>query len=268
MEKQRIRKKRRRRFRKPDNVIVTLFSVTLALILVWAGLYWIDATNKAFMAKSPEGEELIQSLQEDIERSMHRTSDLQDEKESKPIADSGTKLDGGKTEDAVAEGTSMKSERKTEPMAEAAPTATEPSPSAAPQASAIPQKQPPSQKPVAEENPLVGTAAALAVYEQELNKLEDQCEAEIKKIESGAEASFRQLSRNDLAGIQAWDKSLRLDTANAESACDAEFQKLNQQAEKDNISAQTIEEWNQTYTAFKAKLREESEAKLVQLVGG
>lgn len=49
MGTQRIRKKRRRRFRKPNPLIVILASITIILLFVWGGLYWKESSEEALI---------------------------------------------------------------------------------------------------------------------------------------------------------------------------------------------------------------------------
>lgn len=61
MGTQRIRKKRRRRIRKQNPLIVILASITIILLFVWGGLYWKESSEKAQIDDQTNGEERSQT---------------------------------------------------------------------------------------------------------------------------------------------------------------------------------------------------------------
>ncbi len=105
-------------------------------------------------------------------------------------------------------------------------------------------------------------------YEQEIIQVQAMCTKDMKEVLSGAESSIQQLDKTDPYAVQAWKEKLTKELAAAESKCDGKFQEVTQNAEKNSVSPKVIEEWQQTFSALKVKLQEESQAKLRQLMGG
>jgi hypothetical protein len=105
-------------------------------------------------------------------------------------------------------------------------------------------------------------------YEQAMVQVKAKCTESMNKVLSDAETSIRQLDRTDPAAVREFQTKLMKELGAAESLCDAEFQEVSQKAEQDSVSPAVIEEWKQTFNALKEKLREESKAKLQQMMGG
>jgi hypothetical protein len=248
MEQQRIRRKRRRGFRKPDAVIVTLTSLTIILLLVWGGLHWKESSEPALIAHSNGEVDEQPSATSETVTTVEQSSDTQG------ITGDG-KVPQLPEADKPAQETVTKKETQT-PEKSVTPSATETkSPSTT-------ETKSPST------NQSVPPISKVQKYEQEIIQVQAMCTTDMKEVLSGAESSIQQLDKTDSVAVQALKVKLTKEITSAESKCDGKFQEVSQNAEKNSVSPEVIEEWKQTFSALKEKLRGESLAKLKQLMGG
>ncbi|MGF7046839.1 hypothetical protein J2T13_001341 [Paenibacillus sp. DS2015] len=105
-------------------------------------------------------------------------------------------------------------------------------------------------------------------YEQEILQVQAKCTKDMNVVLSAAEKSFKQLDMRDPVTVQEWKEKLTKESLTAESACESAFQVQIRGAENDSVSANVIEEWTDSYQTLRMRLKEESEAKLQQLLGG
>lgn len=254
MGQQRIRRKRRRGFRKPDAIIVTLASMTVILLLVWGGLHWKESSERALIV-SANGIE--QGGQAPLEEGGLQTTDsegLNGGMDEQPSATVETVIPVQQAEDKPdATGEESQTPEASEPAQESVtkPDIQTPAKSESPSTT--------------ETNPPINQEK---IYEQEIIQLQTSCTKDMKMVLTRAESSAQQLDRADSVAIQAWKEKLTKELTAAESRCDGNIQEVLQNAENDSISTKVIEDWKQTYSALKEKLREESSAKLQKLIVG
>jgi hypothetical protein len=248
MGQQRIRRKKRRGFRKPDAVIVTLTSLTIILLLVWGGLYWKESSERALIAQTNgKVDEQPSATGETV-----TVTPVEQSNEKPGVTDEVPQLpEAAKpTQETV-----MKPETQT-PTKSESPGVTE---TKSPSATVI---KSPSTK---QSDPPITKAQN---YDQEITQIQAICTKDMKEVLSGAESSIQQLDKTDPVAVQALKVKLMNEIVAAEYKCDVKFQEVTQKAESDSVSPKVIAEWKQTFSAMKEKLREESRAKLQQLMGG
>ncbi|WP_373230132.1 hypothetical protein [Cohnella sp.] len=296
MGKQRIRRKRRRGFRKPDAVIVTLTSVTVILLFVWGGLHWKESSGRALFVNANGAERGEQTLQEEgglqamDSEGMNAGVDEQSSATAEtfaPVQQPNDKPDatGGVPQlpesDEPAQDTVTKmDEVEQSPVNSESPSATETNHSSTNQTdpastnqtdpASTNQTDPPSTNQIDppstnQTDPPISQAQK---YEQKIIQVQASCTKDMNEVLSGAESSIQQLDRTDPVAVQAWKEKLTKELADAESKCDGKFQEVSQNAEKNSVSPKVIEEWKQTFSTLKEKLQIESRAKLQQLMGG
>jgi hypothetical protein len=246
MEQQRKRRKRRG-FRKPDTVIVTLSSLAVVLLLIWGGLY-LKESSKRELTIPENGEEQAEQAMIETVAPMEQSNGnpgITGQVPQLPEAAMSAKDPVTKPQTQ----SPVKSESNSTPSNDSPSTAETLSPS-------------PSIDPT---NPPI---SPVQNYEKEIIQVQVMCTKDMKEVISGAESSIRQLDKTDPTAVQAWREKRTKELADAESKCDGKFQDVSQNAENDSVSPKVIEEWKQTFIDLKEKLQGESEAKLLQLMGG
>jgi hypothetical protein len=250
----RKRRKRRRGFRKPDAVIVTLSSVAVILLLVWGGLYWKESSERALIVPANGEGQVEQELQEDGGLQTTDPEGLNSGVDEQPSTTTG---------ETVAPAEQSKQNPVTKPQtqspvkSESNSTPSNHSPSTAETSSPSPS--------IVQTNPPISPAQK---YKQEIIQVQAMCTKNMNEVLSGAESSIQQLDRKDPLAVRAWMEKWTKELSDAESQCDSKFQEVSQNAENDSVSTKVIEEWKQTFSALKEKLQGESKAKLQQLMGG
>lgn len=278
MGQQRIRKRRRRRFRKPDIAIFILSTITILLLFLWGGLYWKESSENKLIVNASEQEEFQQILLEDNDLLLLDVEDITAEAVEENIelvetgdvsANPGTQVQTNK--DAQGSQTSTNQSTPSQALPDAQST-TKPDDSSTtkPDDSSTTKPDDSSTTDVASPSAvqLDSTANLIEKYEQEFTQLQEKCRKDMRAALSDAESSMQQLDKSDPRNVIAWRDQLNAELSTAESTCDDSFQRIVQNAENDAVSADVIEGWSQKYDDLKAKLQEESEAKLQQLMGG
>jgi hypothetical protein len=270
MAQQRIRRKRRREFRKPDAVIVSLSSLTIILLLVWGGLSWKDYSERALTVHT-NGEELAeQSMQDNGGLQMNDSEGLNTGVEDQPSTPSVTIIPEEQSQNKPGvSGEASHIPEAADPAQDkvAKPETQSPAESASNNATKSESPSPTethSPSPSQSES----TISQEQQYEQQFIQVQAMCTKDMKEVLNEAETSIQQLDKTDLYAVQAWNEKLTKEMATAESKCDGKFQEVAQNAENDSVSPVAIEEWKQTFSVLKKKLQEESQAKLQQLIGG
>jgi hypothetical protein len=268
----RKRRKRRRVFRKPDAVIVTLSSLAVILLLVWCGLYWKESSGRALIVPANGEEQVEHAL---IEDGGLQTTDSEG-------LNSGVNEQPSKTGETVAPAEQSNKNPGASGEVHQLPIAAKPAqdPVAKPQtqspakseSNSTPSNNSPStaeaslpSPSIDQTNPPISPAEK---YEQEIIQVQAMCTKDMNEVLSGAESSIQQLDRKDPFAVRAWMEKWTKELSDAESKCDSKFQEVSQNAENDSVSLQVIEEWKQTFSALKEKLQGESKAKMEQLMGG
>ncbi|WP_216478513.1 hypothetical protein [Paenibacillus brevis] len=262
MGQQRIRKRRRHRFRKPDIAIFILSTITVLLLFLWGGLYWKESSENKLIVNASEQEELQQILLEDNDLLSLDYEDI-----TAGAVEQHEEL--GETGDASANpGTQVQNNKN----AQGSQTSTNQSTSSQALQGAQSITKPDGSSTTNTTSPsaiqLDSTTNLIEKYEQEFTQLQGKCRKDMRVALSEAESSMQQLDRSDPRDVIAWRDQLNAELSTAESTCDNSFQRIVQNAENDSVSADVIEGWSQKYDDLKAKLQEESEAKLQQLMGG
>lgn len=283
MGQQRIRKKKRRLFRKPDAVIVTLTTVTILLLLVWGGLHWKESSKQALSVHANGEEQGEQAQQEAGGQQISDSEDLNaggDEQSSATVDNSVQQpadkpdVNGGESQSKATEPTQetatkpdVPSPTKSEPSSPAKSEAPSPAKSEAPSPVKSEAPSPTKSEPSSstETEPSINH---VQIYEQEIIQVQASCTKDMNEVLSRAESSIQKLDKTDPVAVQAWKENLTKEILAAESICDGEFQVVSQNAENDSVSPKVIEEWKQTFIKLKEKLRGESQAKLQQFMGG
>lgn len=270
MGQQRIRKRRRRRFRKPDIVIFILSTITILLLFLWGGLYWKESSENKLIVNASEQEEFQQILLEDNDLLSLDVEDITAEaveqheelgETGDVSANPGTQVQNNKN----AQGSQTSTNQSTPSLAlPSAQSTTKPDDSnkTKPDDSSTTEVTSPSAIQ------LDSAANLIEKYEQDFTQLQEKCRKDMRAALSDAENSMQQLDKSDPRNVIAWRDQLNAELSTAESTCDDSFQRIVQNAENDAVSADVIEGWSQKYDDLKAKLQEESEAKLQQLMGG
>lgn len=278
MGQQRIRKRRRRRFRKPDIVIFILSTITILLLFLWGGLYWKESSENKLIVNASEQEEFQQILLEDNDLLLLDVEDITAEAVEENIelvetgdvsANRGTQVQTNK--DAQGSQTSTNQSTPSQALPNAQST-TKPDDSSTTKPDDSNKTKPDDSSTTEVTSPsaiqLDSAANLIEKYEQEFTQLQEKCRKDMRAALSDAESSMQQLDKSDPRNVIAWRDQLNAELSTAESTCDDSFQRIVQNAENDAVSADVIEGWSQKYDDLKAKLQEESEAKLQQLMGG
>jgi len=307
MGKQRIGRKRRRRFHKKDAPVVTLASLTIILIFVWGGLYWNESSEKALSANANVTEKEQQALQgNDVLSSADSTDSagltgLNTEANDQPSAkDESETMDSTVTSSGERGGNSDTSSftdasNATESTVTKSGGVQNPAKSDVQNSAKAGRYSPPKfdahsptksdvenpsksdgQYPAKSDEPSPTTSTNQAEpavnqaekYEQHILEAHAKCTKDMNGVSHEAEKSFQQIDMRNPISIQAWREKVTKEIVTAESTCDAAFQEQIQGAEKASVSGKVIEEWTSTYTTLKVGLKKESEAKLQQLMGG
>lgn len=291
MGNQRIRKKRQRALRKPDAVIISLTSLTIILLLVWGGLYWKESSGRALIVQANEEYQVDQSLQEDdglqtpdsaLNSGMNEQSSVTGETVV-PVEQSDDKASVDGEVPQLQELPKPTQETVAKPETQSPAKLETQSPATATQNPAKPETQSPAEpetqstaktdSPSKAETDSPGTnpsdppISQAQQYEEEIIQVQAMCRKDMKEILSGAESSIQQ-AKTDPYAFQAWEEKWTKEIATAETKCDDKFQEVSQNAENDSVSLEVIAEWQQTFSALKVKLQEESQAKLQLLMRG
>ncbi|WP_044477643.1 hypothetical protein [Paenibacillus antibioticophila] len=278
MGQQRIRKRRRRRFRKPDIVIFILSTITILLLFLWGGLYWKESSENKLIVNASEQEEFQQILLEDNDLLLLDVEDItaeaveQNEELGEPgdaSAKPGTQVQTNKDAQGLQTSTNQSTPSQALPDAQST-TKPDDSSTTKPDDSSTTKPDGSSTTDVASPSAvqLDSTANLIEKYEQEFTQLQEKCRKDMRAALSDAESSMQQLDKSDPRNVIAWRDQLNAELSTAESTCDDSFQRIVQNAENNAVSADVIEGWSQKYDDLKAKLQEESESKLQQLMGG
>ncbi|MCD9024073.1 hypothetical protein [Cohnella silvisoli] len=281
MGQRRIRRKRRREFRKPDAVIVTLSSFAIILLFVWGGLYWKESSERALIVHANGEDQVEQSLQYDEGlQSTTESEGLNYGVEEQSSATSETVAPVGQSDDQPGvdkpgvdkPGDTSEAPQLPDAAKPTQETVTKPkthnqakSESHSTTGIKSPSTTEPDSPSTNQTDPPINQAQK---YEQKMIQVQAMCMKDVKEVLSGAESSIQQLDKTDPIAVQAWKDKLTKELATAEAACDAKFQEVAQNAENDSVSPKVIEEWRQTFSAMKENLQGESRAKLRQLMGG
>ncbi|GGH15450.1 hypothetical protein [Paenibacillus segetis] len=308
MGQHRIRKRRRRRFHKPDVAVSILACLTIILLFVWGGLYWKESSEKMPVVNASvqdqtepplmQGEnglpikdeeykntELVDTLQaiEEVEDHAGNNADELAENQETSQTEAASDSQAGKMnkpnaiDNSAKPDSSSSSLTKPETKSSTKPNESEPT-KTGPLSSMKPDEQ--EQNLVESDStgslvtgtpsvtPTAPAVSKVEKYEEEFTKIQGKCTKDMKAVLSGAESNAQQLDKRDPRVVLAWRDNLNAELATAESTCEGTFQGLIQTAENEQVSDNAIEKWKQTYTDLKVKLREESEAKLKELMGG
>lgn len=286
MGQQRIRKRRRRRFRKPDIAIFILSTITILLLFLWGGLYWKESSENKLIVNASEQEEFQQILLEDNDLLLLDVEDITAEAVEENIelvetgdvsANPGTQVQTNKDAQGSQTSTNQSTPSQALPNAQSttkpddsSTTKPDDSSTTKPDDSSTTKPDGSSTTDVASPSAvqLDSTANLIEKYEQEFTQLQEKCRKDMRAALSDAESSMQQLDKSDPRNVIAWRDQLNAELSTAESTCDDSFQRIVQNAENDAVSADVIEGWSQKYDDLRAKLQEESEAKLQQLMGG
>lgn len=300
MGKQRIRKRRRRRFHKPDKTISILACSTIILLFVWGGLYWKESSEKKQLVNASAQDETQQNSRgevgspiiddenwyaeiDDPVQTIEEVGDLGGENTIDTVVngEASHTLDAsdpqvGKTNKSNAINP-LNPDASSSPMKPETNSSSKTNKSGPAKSESFDPVEPNEQQQNSSGSLVTGSpsmnqtapvVSKVEKYEEEFTKVQGKCTKDMKVVLSGAESNIQQLDKQDPRVVLAWRDNLDTELAAAKSTCDGTFQELIQAAENDEVSANVIEKWKQTYDDLKVKLQEESEAKLKELIGG
>lgn len=285
---------KRRRFQKPDTINIILGSITFCLLLTWGGLHWKTSNEKGIVIHAAGSEQSGQTAQ--LEDGQQATSSPGVNAE-----DGGTKTPGGEqtAEPTVGQETpESPADGQSEGQGEISGSdqAAKPNPGATDVPNKPVDKNPSDKGPGRTDNPNLSKPKPPSVkptvppgvtptdppviapteppvnqtvkYKQEIIKVQVMCTQDMNDILIEADSAIQDVDIFDPIAFQKFNEQLLNKMATAESKCDNMFKVVIQNAEKDSVSPNVLEEWKQTFYELKEELLAEYEANLQKLMGG
>ncbi|MFD0958223.1 hypothetical protein [Paenibacillus chungangensis] len=271
-------------------IIIVLSTMTVTLLLVWGGLYWQEQSEdkSTLYASEADNEPIVmvdldklQQVNAEAENpGLSNSGDSEAEssegeglkEEVVPVADDEKAAAEDSTAGTVKKPTSPEvsgqpgSEQDDKPATKPTPQSSSPTEKPIPKPTEKPTPEPsPDETGGTDETPIEPTPTPVdkaALYEAELIAVQAVCVEELKQVLQEAEVSIGEVDKRDPVAVQALIVELTNKLQSAQDGCEAQFNEVIDQAEKDGVSQDTIKEWESTFDEILEQIHIETELKL------